>query len=635
MVVSTMYPRVKRVRRGARTYEYLQLVEGRRDGAKVRQRVVANLGRLDELKASGQLDRWAGSWTRLDPPAAGTRRQVGPLLLVRHYLDRLGLAGLVDRAAPMRGRAQLTHGEVIAALVANRLSAPSPLYDVAGWASSAAMAELFDIPAMLLNDDRLGRALEALAPVAEHVRGELALAAAHRGGADLSRLHLDLTAVRFAGAYEDSSLVQKGWAADRSIARQVRTLQASNPQGVAVYLRPHTGSRSELPCFAEALDRLRELAPPGLVVVADSGVGYLALLCAADRAGLRFVVPLRADTGWAHAFTSDVGALDRLADLDYCSARQQRLPPVDRTVWRGLLRPFAVTDPDTGTHHDLHVAYIWSSEEATSVAGGRARALQRAEAALAKVRNGLGGRYYKTRKQVDTKVAKLIGANLAGLLHVATGTRAGKPTLTWHRDSRRSPPRAASTGSTPWPPTYPATPTGRVPPWTCCASTKTSGSWSNATAISNRPSRSARSSCTTTTASPRWSPSSASPCSPSASTPNCPACSAKAAPPNPPVAASSPPSTTCTSPTLPPGPSSTGSPPPSGSSAPTSTSPSPGPRRATDPPTHTGRHHAVRKTRLGETRQGAGRRAGPTTSTATATPAAATTETVADLQGDD
>ena len=436
MVVSTMYPRVKRVRRGARTYEYLQLVEGRRDGAKVRQRVVANLGRLDELKASGQLDRWAGSWTRLDPPAAGTRRQVGPLLLVRHYLDRLGLAGLVDRAAPMRGRAQLTHGEVIAALVANRLSAPSPLYDVAGWASSAAMAELFDIPAMLLNDDRLGRALEALAPVAEHVRGELALAAAHRGGADLSRLHLDLTAVRFAGAYEDSSLVQKGWAADRSIARQVRTLQASTPQGVAVYLRPHTGSRSELPCFAEALDRLRELAPPGLVVVADSGLGYLAHLCAADRAGLRFVVPLRADTGWAHAFTSDVGALDRLADLDYCSARQQRLPPVDRTVWRGLLRPFAVTDPDTGTHHDLHVAYIWSSEEATSVADGRARALQRAEATLAKVRNGLGGRYYKTRKQVDTKVAKLIGANLAGLLHVATGTRAGKPTLTWHRDEQ-------------------------------------------------------------------------------------------------------------------------------------------------------------------------------------------------------
>jgi hypothetical protein len=41
---SNMYPRVKRVRRGERVYEYLQLVEGRREGGSVRQRVVATLG---------------------------------------------------------------------------------------------------------------------------------------------------------------------------------------------------------------------------------------------------------------------------------------------------------------------------------------------------------------------------------------------------------------------------------------------------------------------------------------------------------------------------------------------------------------------------------------------------------------
>ncbi len=48
-----MYPRVKRVRRGDQVHEYVQLVEGRREDGKVRQRVVATLGRLDELKASG------------------------------------------------------------------------------------------------------------------------------------------------------------------------------------------------------------------------------------------------------------------------------------------------------------------------------------------------------------------------------------------------------------------------------------------------------------------------------------------------------------------------------------------------------------------------------------------------------
>ena len=127
-----MYARVKRVRRGDQVHEYVQLVEGRRDGGKVRQRVVATLGRLDELKSSGQLDRFAGAFARLDPPAVGTRREVGPLLVVAHYLRRLGLVGVVDRLVPMRGRALLTHGEVITALVANRLACPAPLYDVAG-----------------------------------------------------------------------------------------------------------------------------------------------------------------------------------------------------------------------------------------------------------------------------------------------------------------------------------------------------------------------------------------------------------------------------------------------------------------------------------------------------------------------
>ena len=161
--------------------------------------------------------------------------------MVQHYLCRLGLSSLVDRLVAMRGRSQLTHGEVIAVLVANRLCAPSLLYDIAGWASSAAVTELLGVPAMLLNDDRLARALEALAPVAEEVRGQLMVNTVRELPplVDASRLHLDLTAVRFQGAYEGSALVRKGWAADRSIARQVKTLQASKKAGVAVYFRPH------------------------------------------------------------------------------------------------------------------------------------------------------------------------------------------------------------------------------------------------------------------------------------------------------------------------------------------------------------------------------------------------------------
>jgi hypothetical protein len=432
-----VYVKRHTVRKGNRSYVYLRLVEAyRNDAGQVRHRVLRTLGREDELKASGQLDLLAASFARLDPPEIGTRRLVGPLILVAHYLSRLGLCSLVDDLVPMRGRSGLTHGEVLGVLVANRLCAPAPLYDISGWASSAAIAELFSVPAGLLNDDRLGRALEATAPVAGELRGQLMAAAVREfpAVADASRLHLDLTAVRFSGSYAGSALVEKGWAAERTIARQVKALQATTKSGVALSLRPHKGSQSELPAFVAAVETLAASLPPGLVVVADSGLGYLENLCALDAKQVGFVVPLRADTGWADRFVAEVdGGLQALLALEYVSHREQRLCLTARTVWKGLLCPFPVTAKD-GTGHELRVAYIWSSEEAASVAAGRERALVKAEEALGRVRNGLGGRYYKTKKQVDTRVAQILTGKVAALLSVRTGTKAGKPTITWSRD---------------------------------------------------------------------------------------------------------------------------------------------------------------------------------------------------------
>src|SRR5260221_12897250 len=142
-----MYAKVKTVRRGGRTYEYLELVEGQREGTRVRQRVVANLGRLDELKAGGKLEQLVAGLARLDQPAAGTRRHVGPLLIVAHYLRRLGVRQIVDAAVPRPGKALASHGEIAAGLTASRPAPPSPLDDVAGGASSAAGPELLGVPA--------------------------------------------------------------------------------------------------------------------------------------------------------------------------------------------------------------------------------------------------------------------------------------------------------------------------------------------------------------------------------------------------------------------------------------------------------------------------------------------------------
>src|SRR5260221_13850114 len=113
--------------------------------------------------------------------------------------------------------------------------------------------------------------LEALAPAADQARGQLLLTAVREFAvAGASLLHLDLTAVRFAGAFEDSAVVTRGWAAGRTIARQVKTLQAATPSGVSGYFRPPTGSSSDLPAFTAAIEVLPPALPPGRAAVADS-----------------------------------------------------------------------------------------------------------------------------------------------------------------------------------------------------------------------------------------------------------------------------------------------------------------------------------------------------------------------------
>ena len=438
-----MFVKETKVKRSGGEYTYLQLVDGYRDeNGRVRHRVVANLGRKDALKDSGQLEALAGSFARLDPPMAGTRRSVGPLLLVEQFLRALNVKDTVDGALPRSARSVLSVGEVVCALVASRLCSPSPLYDIAGWASGAAVHELLGIPPALLNDDRLGRALETFAVYAEDLRSRVAARAIEQFGVSAGRLHVDLTTVGVSGAYEHSALVATGWASDRRVARQVRTLQACAPDGTVIYSRPDPGNAAELSLVGASLERLLKISGPGLLIVCDSAMGQPKTMREIDDAGVRFVVPLRASAGFRERFLHEVGH-QALRRVRYMPQREAKLPPQLRTVFKGALRDWEIPGNDTQAPLKLRVAYIHSSEEATQVADARERALAKAEDALQRMRNGLGGRYYKTREQVERRIGQIIGVNITGLIDVTVATRKGKLTLAWQRnqDARNADPR--------------------------------------------------------------------------------------------------------------------------------------------------------------------------------------------------
>ena len=172
-------------------------------------------------------------------------------------------------------------------------------------------------------------------------------------------------------------------------------------------------------------------------------------------------------------------AMHALRPVRYVPEREATLPASERTRFKGALRDWEIPASDQHPPLTLRVAYIHSSEEAAQVADARDRALHKAEDALERLRNGLGGRYYKTREQVERRIGQILGINIAGLIDVTVSTRAGKLTVTWQRNQRRDRrPLGRSMGSTPWRRTSP----GASAPDRCYASTKTSRSSNVATA---------------------------------------------------------------------------------------------------------------------------------------------------------
>jgi transposase len=424
------------VRRGERRYVYVQLVEGYRDErGRVRHRVVANLGRREKLKASGELDRLAAAFTRLDPPAEGTRRRCGALALVGCYLERLGLAAAVDAALPARGRAQLTHGEVIAALVANRLCDPRPLYDIRGWADEQGAHPLLGTPAALLNDDRLGRALDALERVIDEVKGALCLRALERFGCRPARLHWDFTSVSVFGSHAGSALIRFGHSSDKKgHLRQAKLGQAVSEGGVALYHRSEHGARNETGVVCQALEDLRAaLGRSDFLLCGDTALvseGNLRALIA-DR--ISFLAPLPASWGYQERYLAELSP-EALRPIDYVSERQRALPADTRTRYRGaeLAWPLVLAD---GSEIALRALFVHSSEEQAAIRKSRARSLERAEEKLGRVQRGLGSRHYPDAAAVERKLAQILQGTPGRFIHTETGERSdGTPTLSFRRD---------------------------------------------------------------------------------------------------------------------------------------------------------------------------------------------------------
>jgi hypothetical protein len=199
-------------------------------------------------------------------PAGRQIKMPGSLPVIYSFGRRPGIAAIIDDLVPIRDVAAVTAGQAVEAMACNRLTSPTPLVHVQDWARTWAAPEILGISPVSLNDDKLGRTLDAIAPCLEQITSAVAVRAITTSGIDISRLHWDMTSFSLHGACdsadEDYPAPRYGHPKDRrtDLLQVQAGIAAAGDGGIPACHRACDGGAAEVSQVTGAMTELKKIA---------------------------------------------------------------------------------------------------------------------------------------------------------------------------------------------------------------------------------------------------------------------------------------------------------------------------------------------------------------------------------------
>ena len=282
--------------------------------------------------------------------------RLGPLPIIGHFLERLGLEELLGRFVPTRDRrTRLPYAQALGVVVRSILVEREPIYRQAETVSTYAPEAfgLDDAVAGDVGDDAIGRALDQLF---DADRGtlltEVVVAASERLGVVLDELHNDSTTIRLTGQYhaargrslrgKRAPFITYGHSKDHrpDLEQLLFVLTTTRDGGVPVQFRCEAGNASDARTHEETWEALvRAAGRPDFLYVADSKLCAGEAMDYIDRRHGRFVTVLprtrledREFRQWIQAHEP---AWERVRDRPH--PRRRRGPRDRWSVWRASL----------------------------------------------------------------------------------------------------------------------------------------------------------------------------------------------------------------------------------------------------------------------------------------------------------
>jgi hypothetical protein len=302
---------------GARAY--LQIVESRREGEQVRQRVIATLGRVDELQASGQLGRLLRSGARFATQAmvlgsvengAATTvavRRLGPALVFERLWAETGCQTVIATLARGRGHRFALERAVFLTVLHRLMRGGSDLaadrwredYRISG-TDSLELHHLYRAMAWL-GEELPADQQDGCTPFAPRCTKDMIEERLFAHRRDLfSRLDLvfmDTTSLYFEGL-GGRTLGRHGYSKDhRPDLHQMILAVLIDGDGRPVCSEMWPGNTADVTSLVPVIDRLRRRFAIGRVcIVADRGMISAETIAALEARGLLYILGVRERT---------------------------------------------------------------------------------------------------------------------------------------------------------------------------------------------------------------------------------------------------------------------------------------------------------------------------------------------------
>ena len=295
---------------------YLQIVESRRDGAQVRQQVIATLGRIEDLRDSGQLERLLRSGARFaakaivvnalaeGTAAANAARRIGPTLVFERLWEETGCRKVIEDLSGSR-KYGFPLERAVFLTVLHRLFAGGSDRAADRWREDYTIDGVEDIDlhhlyrAMAwLGEEQEEDQQDAATPFAPRCQKDVVEEELFARRRDLfSKLDLvfmDTTSLYFEGAGGET-LGRRGFSKDRRPDLNQMILAALvDGDGRPVCTEMWPGNTADVGSLAPVVDRLRKrFSIQRICVVADRGMISAETIAELEARGLFYILGVR------------------------------------------------------------------------------------------------------------------------------------------------------------------------------------------------------------------------------------------------------------------------------------------------------------------------------------------------------